>query len=88
MHDWPTKSKDLLITKFYIEQYAASMGLKQAIGIVEVITNLKDKCFELKLSPWVTAITLHFQEQYGVEEGLMIARKVITICLTQGQTIH
>jgi hypothetical protein len=88
MHDWPTKTKDLLMTKLFIEQYASTMGLDQAVGMIEIITNLQDKRFELKLAPWVTAITLHFQKQYGPDEGEKIARKVLTLCLTQGQIIH
>jgi hypothetical protein len=88
MHDWPTKTKDLLITKIYIERYASSLGLKNSIGIFEVTTNLEKKCFEVKLSPWVMAITHHFEKQYGCEQGQIIARKVITLCLTQDQTIH
>ena len=88
MQDWPTKTEDLLITRLYIEHYAASMGLNHSIGIVEVITNLQDKRFEFQLAPWVTAITLHFKNQYGLEQGEIIARRVMTLCLTQGQTIH
>ncbi len=88
MHDWPTKTKDLLITKLYIEQYASALGLKESIGIFEVTTNLQKKAFEIKLAPWVMAITLHFQKQYGKQEGENIARKVLTHCLIQDQTIH
>lgn len=88
MHDWPTKIKDLLTAKFYIEQYASNQGVKDAIGIFEVNTNLDKKCFEIQLSPWVEAIIGHFEHQYGVEEGQQIARKVISLCFTQGHTVH
>ena len=43
MHDWPTKIKDLLITKFYIEQYADSFNIpkKIAYGIARMETGYR-----------------------------------------------
>ncbi len=88
MSDWPTKTKDLETARIFIENYAHSKGESEAIGMFEITTDIDKKAFDLQLSPWVLAMTIHFQKQYGIDEGEKIARRVITLCLTQGKQIH
>jgi hypothetical protein len=88
MSDWPTKNKDLETARVFIENYALSKGESKAIGMFEITTNLEKKVFDLQLSPWVLAMTIYFQKEYGIEEGEKIARRVITTCLIQGKQIH
>jgi hypothetical protein len=88
MSDWPTKHKDLAVAQVFIENYALSKGQTSSIGLFEVHANVQKKCFDMQLAPWVLAMTIHFQKQYGIEAGEQISRKILTHCLTQGQNIH
>ena len=88
MTDWPTKQKDLAAARVFIENYAIAKGQPTSIGLIEVHANLQKKSFDLQLAPWVLAMTIHFQKQYGLESGEKISRKILTHCLTQGQNIH
>ena len=89
MSDWPTKSKDLNLAQSFIDGYAHFIGRTSGtIGLFEVVADIPCKKLELKLSPWVMAMTLHFQKIYGLEQGELVTRKVLTLYFTQGQTIH
>jgi hypothetical protein len=88
MSDWPTKNKDLATARLFIENYAISQGQPTSIGLIEIHANLNKKSFDLQLAPWVLAMTIHFQKQYGLQSGETISRKILTHCITQGQVIH
>jgi hypothetical protein len=88
MSDWPTKHKDLLVAKSFIEGYASYIGQVGNVGLFEVVADIQKKTLDLKLSPWVLAMTLHFQKLYGMEQGELVARKILTLYFTQGQKIH
>ncbi len=88
MSDWPTKHRDLLVAKSFIEGYASYVGQTQGVGLFEVVVDIHNKTLEMKLSPWVTAMTLHFQKLYGWEKGERVSRKVLTLYFTQGHSIH
>ena len=88
MKEWPTKNKDLKLAKFFIEKFALSKGEKSHIGMFEMFTNLENKSIDFQLSPWVVAMTLQFQKQYGIDQGEWVARKILTLCFTQHEQIH
>ena len=89
MSSWPTKQKDLKVAKSFIDGYAQFVGRKiESVGLFEVVADIAKKSLELKLSPWVIAMTLHFQKIYGNTQGEEITRKILTLYFTQGQTIH
>jgi hypothetical protein len=88
MNEWPTKSQDIKLARLFIEFYAVSNGDTQSIGMFEIQTNITNKSFDIQLSPWVLAMTIHFQKQYGIEKGEWIARKILTLCLTKDEQIH
>jgi hypothetical protein len=89
MGDWPTKSKDLNLAQSFIDWYANSIGRSSAsIGLFEVVADIQNKKMDLKLSPWVLAMTLYFQKIYGLEQGELISRKILTLYFTQDQSIH
>ncbi|HBB53499.1 MAG TPA: hypothetical protein DCZ80_06320 [Legionellales bacterium] len=89
MSSWPTKHKDLKVAKSFIDGYAQYVGRQsEGVGLFEVVADIAKKSLELKLSPWVIAMTLHFQKIYGNEQGEVISRKILSLYFTQGQTIH
>jgi hypothetical protein len=89
MHDdWPTKLKDLKLARFFIELYAVNFEEQKNIGLFEIHTDLVNKSLDFQVSPWVLAMTQEFQKLYGLEQGEWVARKVLTLCFTQEQTIH
>jgi hypothetical protein len=89
MHDdWPTKLKDLKLARFFIELYAVNFEEQKNIGLFEIHANLVNKSLDFQVSPWVLAMTQEFQNLYGLEQGEWVARKVLTLCFTQEQTIH
>jgi hypothetical protein len=88
MNEWPTKSQDIKLARLFIEFYALSNGDSQSIGMFEIHTNIVNKSFDIQLAPWVLAMTLHFQKQYGIEKGEWIARKILTLCFTKDEQVH
>ncbi len=89
MNDWPTKKKDLKVARDIIESYAKSYQLQaQTIGVFEVVTDIHQKKLEWGLSPWVMAMTTYFQNLYGIEQGELVVRKILTLYFVQGQTLH
>lgn len=87
-NDWPTKLKDIKLARFFIELYALNFETTTSIGLFEINTNLVKKTINLQVSPWVIAMTQEFQKLYGIEQGEWVARKILTLCFTQEQTIH
>ena len=88
MQDWPTKYKDLSILKFYLETYQVFSGNKNSQSLFEWRLTPNQKNFQITLSPWLQAMILHFMDLYGVEQGEFISRRLVSYCLTQGQTFH
>lgn len=85
--EWLTKDKDLIIAKQIIEQYATEKN-SDALGLFEIIVNKEKKKMSFQLSPWVVRIAERFSHLYGAEQGNFITSRIISDCITNGQTIH
>ena len=87
MQDWPTKAKDIKLARRMIANYAQTQG-QQMLGLFELVLTPGRKSFDIQLSPWIIALTLQFQDIYGADHGQWVARKVLSLCIRQGQTLH
>ena len=85
MHDWSTKAKDIELARQIIERY---VQFQPVLGFFEILLIPGRKSFDIQLSPWIIALTLQFQDIYGAEQGQLVARKVFSLCIRQGQTLH
>lgn len=84
---WPTKARDLQVAEQIIEQYAR-LHNTESLGLFELVVDREEKRMNFQLSHWVIALAEHFNSLYGAEKGDIVTRKVISSCLTNGQTIH
>lgn len=85
--NWPNREEDLSAAEQIIEEYA-NQNDTDALGLFELFLNTQEKRLNFRLSKWVLALTDHFQSLYGATQGEYVTRKVITCCLTNGQTRH
>lgn len=85
--DWPTQEKDISAARKIIEEYANQYNT-DALGLFELFLNRKEKRFNFRLSHWVLKLAQHFNSIYGSTQGDYVTRKVISHCLTEGQTLH
>lgn len=85
MQDWPTKAKDIKLAQKMIERYAQKQAM---LGFFELLLTPGRKSFDMQLSPWIIALTLQFQDIYGTDQGQQVARKIFSLCIRQGHTLH
>ena len=88
MKDWPTKKKDLKLAQFFIQRYASTHAMDDRIGIFEVKVNTFKKTMNIQLSQWVIEMTAYFIQQYGIEKGETIARRILSMQFIAGQSVH
>jgi hypothetical protein len=84
---WPTKAKDLFVAEQIMEEYA-NMHKSESLGLFELFVNQEEKRMNFRLSNWVLTLAEHFKSIYGASQGELITRKVISSCITNGQTLH
>lgn len=87
MSNWPTKDKDLTIANKIIGQYAKAKNM-DAVGFVEVFIDVKQKAINLCLSDWVRALAKHYYQEYGLDEGEVVMRHVLSSYIVNGETVH
>jgi hypothetical protein len=85
--DWPTQAKDLLLAQTIIADYAHANAC-DALGLFELVVNEKEKRMDFQLSAWVITLAKQFKSLYGADEGDTITRRVISRCITAGETMH
>lgn len=85
--NWPTQEKDMTIAKLIIEQYANANN-RDELGLFELVVDKKEKRMNFQLSTWVVILAKQFKELYGAEQGDLVTRHVISLCLTGAETIH
>lgn len=85
--EWLTKTKDLLVAQSIMEQYASSKKA-EALGLLDLVLNVREKKLDFQLADWVHDLALTFNEMYGADQGDFVTRLVLSICITQGQTLH
>lgn len=85
--NWPTEVQDMQIARAVIEEYVVENEI-DSVGLFEMSVNLKDRSLDFRLSDWVVDLASHFKSLYGVEQGDLVTRYVLTKCLTMGHTIH
>lgn len=86
--DWPTQQQDLATAGDIINRHLL-LNDGEPLGLVEVIINkTKENPLEFRMPAWVEELITHFKEQYGTEQGQLVASKVITRILLKDETIH
>ncbi len=87
-HDWPTEEQDMYIASVIVEKHM-DYNDGEPLGLIEVLMDRKEKKpVSIKISHWVAEILVHFRDQYGRDQGPVIAGKVITRLLLKDETIH
>lgn len=84
---WTTKAGDMYVAQQIMEEYAREYNT-EALGLFELVVNKDEKQMNFRLSSWVVTLATHFKSIYGDEQGDFVTRKIISGCLTNGQTIH
>lgn len=84
---WPTKDKDMSTAQRIMEEYAHQQNT-DSLGLFEVVVNQEEKRMDFRLSSWVMMIAEHFKSIYGASKGDFITRRVISYCITKGETLH
>lgn len=85
--NWPTKTKDMLIAQLIMEEYAYNRQI-ETLGLFELVVNLDEKRMNFRLANWVLALVDRFNTLYGVNQGDIVTRQVISCCMMAGQTLH
>ncbi|MFT4059551.1 MAG: hypothetical protein QM652_08395 [Legionella sp.] len=85
--NWSTRDRDLQTARVIMEEYANERD-SDSLGLFEIVVDPTEKRMSFCLSGWVVALAKHFNSVYGVIQGDYVTRRVITRCLTQGQTLH
>lgn len=87
-HDWPTQTQDLQIANEIIDKYQ-ELNEGEPLGFIEIVVDKsKKKPLQIRIPEWIQEIIDHFRDQYGHDEGGMIAGKVLTRILLKNETIH
>lgn len=85
---WPTEKQDMQTAHVILEKHL-DYNDGEPLGLIEIIMDRKEKKpRSIKISLWVAEILVHFRDQYGQEEGPVIASRVITRLLLKDETIH
>lgn len=83
-NEWSTSSYDLYVARQVISQHTNE---DKPLGIFEIVLseNGQNRVF---LAEWVKILRDFYHYTYGEEQGEFVMRKVVTTCLTTGETIH
>ncbi|MFA5959690.1 MAG: hypothetical protein WC785_04170 [Tatlockia sp.] len=84
---WPTRAKDMSTAQRIMEEYATQQNT-ESLGLFEVVVNREKKRMDFRLSSWVALLAEHFKSLYGASKGEAVTRRVISHCITQGETLH
>ena len=85
--EWSTEESDLHSAALIIDSHADNPE-GQPLGLFEMVVSNKTEALDLRLSNWVLALSQHFSDLYGDEQGDFVTRKIVSRCLTSGETVH
>lgn len=85
--EWLTEEKDLQVAALIIDTYS-NESEDQPLGLFEMVASNKTEALDLRLANWVVALSEHFSELYGQIQGDYVTRKIVSRCLTSGETVH
>lgn len=86
--EWPTQDQDLEAAANIINRYV-ELNEGEPLGLIEVVIDKsKKKPMQVRMPDWVQDIISFFRDQYGEEQGKLVASKVITRVLLKDETIH
>lgn len=85
--NWPTKEQDMSAAQRIMEEYATQQNT-DSLGLFEVVVNQEEKRMDFQLSSWVALLAEHFKSLYGASKGDFVTRRVISHCITKGETLH
>jgi len=86
-NNWSTRHIDMQAAEQIIADYAHQSN-SEALGLFELFVNKEAKCMNFRLSKWVLTLAEYFKSQYGDIQGDFVTRKVISHCITNGNTLH
>ena len=85
--NWPTREKDIYTAQRIMEEYANEQN-SDSLGLFELVVNQEEKRMDFRLSSWVLTLAEHFKSLYGASQGDFVTRRVISHCITKGETLH
>lgn len=85
--NWPTRDQDLQTARVIMEEYANERE-SDSLGLFEIVVDQIEKRMNFRLSGWVVILAKHFASTYGASQGDFVTRRVISRCITQGETLH
>ncbi len=85
-NQWPHRSRDMLIAEQVMALFihAEMTGL----NLFELVVDVRGKSMNFRLSRWVLVLAEKYAELYGEEEGEIVTRRVISLCIRDRQTLH
>lgn len=84
---WLTRERDMFVAEQIMEEYAKHHA-NGSLGMFEIFLNEEEKRMNFRLSNWILTLAEHFKSVYGASQGDFVTRKVISRCLTNGETLH
>ena len=86
MREWTTEENDLQLAEKIIDKYLDYSG-GEPLGIFELEIG-NGESMDFRLSDWICELHDQFESLYGQEQGDSVTRKVVSRCLTVGETLH
>lgn len=83
---WPHRSRDIMIAEQVMAQFLPEDV--SGLNLFELVVDVKGKSMNFRLSRWVLALAEKYAELYGEEEGEVVTRRVISLCIRDKQTLH
>lgn len=86
MQEWTTEESDLQLAEKIIDKHLDYSG-GEPLGIFELEIGAGES-IDFRLSGWICELHDHFESLYGEEQGESVTRRVVSRCLTVGETLH
>lgn len=88
MNEWPNQTEDLQAATDIINHYI-DLNEGEPLGLIEVIIDkAKKKPMQVRFPDWILGLVDYFSQQYGKQEGRLVASKVVTRILLKDETLH
>lgn len=81
---WVTKTQDLESAQRIINKHL-ELNEGGPLGIMEVFVGEKTT---IHLAEWVVELIHFFVDKYGIKQGDFVIKKILSLCLVNGETVH
>lgn len=85
-NDWPTKDDDLDMLAATIDKHI-DLNDGEPVGLFEIAVEDGERV-GIRMSPWVDELAENLSERYGLEDGMIVMKRVLSQCLINGSTVH